>query len=265
MERLLRRDRVVVLAALAAMTGLSAAYLAFGAGMEAPAGAPAADLATMGGNMLMAAPAWTSTYAVLVFLMWWVMMTAMMLPSAAPVLLLHAALQRRRREGASPLSTTATFLFAYLSTWAAFSALAAVLQWALQSTALISATSDVSNRVLGVAIVLGAGAYQFSPLKQACLKHCRNPARFVAGSWGTGPMAALRLGARHGAYCVGCCGVLMLLLFVGGIMNLFWIFGLGGYVLLEKALPQGRWLSYAAGVALFGVGLELVTSLVASQ
>ena len=252
-ERLLKRDRAVVLVALGAVAGLSSVYTVFGVGT----GTPAADVALPTGDMLIGTPTWTPAYAVLTFLMWWIMMVAMMLPSAAPVLLLHAALQRRRRQASSPLSSTGAFLLGYLSIWAVFGLLAATLQWALQTAGLISAMLSVSNRVLGIGIVLAAAAYQFSPLKRVCLNQCRNPARFVAKSRGTGPAAALGLGARHGAYCVGCCGILMLLLFVGGIMNLFWIFGLGVYVLLEKLLPHGRWLSYAAGVALLGSSVAL--------
>ncbi len=260
-ERLLRRDRAIVLAALMAIGSLSVAYTVFSLGMNMSAG----DKTAMSGEMLMAAAAWTPAYAVLVFLMWWIMMIAMMLPSAAPVLLLYAALKRRRRDIADPMLMIALFLSGYLAVWALFSLLATALQWMLQFTKMVSGSLTLSSNVLGIAIVLAAAAYQFSPLKQACLKQCQQPARFIAGSQGTGQVGALRLGVRHGTYCVGCCGVLMLLLFFGGVMNLYWIAGLGVYVLLEKLLPQGRWLSFAAGVGLFAVGVKLVVSLMLSQ
>jgi len=157
------------------------------------------------------------------------------------------------------------FLLGYLTVWALFSFLATSLQWILQSAGLVSSMLTVSNKVLGIGILLAASAYQFSPLKQVCLKQCQQPARFVAGPQGAGLTGALQLGVRHGTYCVGCCGVLMLLLFVGGIMNLFWIAGLGIYVLLEKLLPQGRWLSYATGIGLFAIGVKLTASLIVSQ
>ena len=260
-ERLLRQDRAIVLTALTAIGLLSVAYTVSGFGMTMSAG----DRSAISGEMLMAAAVWTPAYAVLVFFMWWIMMIAMMLPSAAPVLLLYAALKRRRRDIADPVRMTAVFLSGYLAIWALFSLLATALQWVLQSTQIVSASLTLSSDVLGIAIVLAAAAYQFSPLKQACLNQCQQPARFIAGSQGTGLAGALRLGGRHGTYCVGCCGVLMLLLFFGGVMNLYWIAGLGVYVLLEKLLPQGRWLSYAAGVGLFAVGVKLAVSLMLSQ
>ena len=257
-ERLLKRDRAIVLTALAAMAVVSTIYTVFGVGMDMSA----LDMTAMPGDMLMAVAVWTPEYAVLAFFMWWIMMIAMMLPSAAPVLLLYAALKRRRREIVNPVAMTAVFLSGYLSVWAFFSLLATSLQWILQSAGLVSGMLNVSNKVLGIAILLAASAYQFSPLKQVCLTQCRQPARFIAGPQGAGLTGALRLGIRHGTYCVGCCGGLMLLLFFGGIMNLFWVAGLGLYVLLEKLLPYGRWLSYAAGVGLFAVGLKLTASLI---
>jgi predicted metal-binding membrane protein len=175
---------------------------------------------------------------------------------------LYAALKRRRREILNPVAMTAVFLSGYLAVWALFSLLATSLQWILQSAGLVSGMLNVSNKALGVAILLAASVYQFSPLKQVCLKQCKQPARFIAGPQNAGLTGALRLGLRHGTYCVGCCGGIMLLLFFGGIMNLFWIAGLGVYVLLEKLLPQGRWLSYAAGIVLFAVGVKLTGSLI---
>jgi predicted metal-binding membrane protein len=257
-ERLLKRDRAIVLAALAAMAAVSAVYTVFGVGMDMSA----LDMTAMPGDMLMAAAVWTPEYAVLAFFMWWIMMIAMMLPSAAPVLLLYAAVKRKRREIANPVTMTAVFLSGYLFAWALFSLFATSLQWLLQSAGLVSGMLNVSNNALGVAILLAASVYQFSPLKQVCLKQCKQPARFIAGPQGAGLTGALRLGLRHGTFCVGCCCGLMLLLFFGGIMNLFWIAGLGIYVLLEKLLPQGRWLSYAAGIALFALGLKLGGALI---
>ncbi len=210
-ERLLKRDRTIVLVALTAIGGLSAAYTVLGVGMNMSA----LDMTAMPGDMLMAAAVWTPAYTILTFFMWWIMMIAMMLPSATPVLLLYAALKRRRREIANPVAMTTVFLLGYLAVWAFFSLLATFLQRVLQSAGLVSGMLNVSNKELGIAILLAASVYQFSPLKQVCLKHCRQPARFLAGSQGTGLAGALRLGVRHGTYCVGCCGVLMLLLFFG--------------------------------------------------
>lgn len=222
--------------------------------MSAPA------MAGMPNAMLMDAAEWTTTYAVLVFLMWWIMMIAMMLPSAAPALLLYAALRRRSGGLADPVVMTAIFLLGYLATWALFSLLATGLQGALEYLRVLSGTLSVSNRALGGVILLAAALYQFTPIKQACLTQCRNSVRFVTGAHGAGLAGAFRLGVRHGTYCIGCCAVLMLLLFFGGIMNLVWIAGLGLYVLLEKLLPWGRLLSHGAGIGMFSVGAWLVAS-----
>jgi predicted metal-binding membrane protein len=215
--------------------------------------------------MLMDAAEWTPTYAVLVFLMWWVMMTAMMLPSAVPTLLLYAAVRRRGGGSADPVVMTAIFLLGYLAVWALFSLLATALQGALEYIGVVSGMLSVSNRALGGLILLAAALYQFTPIKQACLTQCRNPVRFITDAHGAGLAGAFRRGIRHGTYCVGCCAVLMLLLFFGGIMNLFWIAGLGVYVLLEKLLPWGRWLSHVAAIGAFAVGAWLVASFAWSE
>jgi predicted metal-binding membrane protein len=253
-ERLLKRDRQIVLVCVAAMVVLSGLYTMLGVGMEMSAIA----MTGMPSTMLMDTAEWTPTYAVLVFLMWWIMMIAMMLPSAAPALLLYAAIRRRGRGPTDPVVMTAIFLLGYLSVWALFSLLATALQGALEYVGVVSGMLSVSNRALGGVVLLTAALYQFTPMKQACLTQCRNPVRFITGTHGAGRVGALRLGIRHGTYCVGCCGLLMLLLFFGGIMNLFWIAGIGIYVLLEKLLPRGRWLSHAAGIGMFAVGIWLV-------
>jgi predicted metal-binding membrane protein len=261
MERLLKRDRALLLLALAAMVGLSAIYTVQGAGVNMSA----LEMTRMPEGMLMATATWTPAYAVLVFFMWWIMMIAMMLPSAAPVLLLYAALKRRSRDASDPLTMTAVFLLGYLAVWALFSLLATGLQWALEYVGIISGMLSVSNKTLGGVILLLVGLYQFTPFKQTCLTQCQNPVRFVIGSSRTGLVGALRLGMRHGAYCVGCCVGLMLLLFVGGVMNLYWIAGLGIYVLLEKLIPAGRWVSFAAGGGLFASGAALMWQMMVAE
>ena len=260
-ERLLKRDRVIVLVCVAAMVVLSALYTTLGVGMDMSAIA----MTSMPSAMLMDAAEWTPTYAVLVFLMWWIMMIAMMLPSAAPALLLYAAVRRRRGGLADPVVMTGIFLLGYLATWALFSLSATALQGALEYVGAVSGMLSVSNRALGGVILLAAALYQFTPIKQACLTQCRNPVRFITGAHGTGFAGAFRLGVRHGTYCVGCCAVLMLLLFFGRIMNLVWIAGLGVYVLLEKLLPWGRWLSQAAGIGMFAAGAWLVASVASME
>jgi predicted metal-binding membrane protein len=181
------------------------------------------------------------------FAMWWIMMVAMMLPSAAPMILLFSTVSRRSREQGQHYVPTAVFALAYLAVWGGFSVLAASLQWWIEAR-------GISSPWMNGALLLGAGAYQLTPLKDACLRQCRSPLSFVMTRWRPGWRGALRMGVEHGAYCLGCCWLLMGLLFVGGVMNLWWVIGIAVYVLLEKVLPAGRWLGRALGAILAVAG-----------
>ena len=195
----------------------------------------------------------------LLFLMWWIMMIAMMTPSAVPLLMLFTAVKRQGHEAHRAASYTGFLLLGYLLTWAFFSALATVLQWGLQELGFLSGPMMIikSQTVAGVFMVL-VGIYQFTSIKNACLSHCRAPAQFIAQHHSKGSKGALKLGLHHGVYCLGCCWALMALLFVGGVMNLYSIAGLTLYVLLEKGLPQGKYIARIAGGGLIAVGLYLV-------
>jgi predicted metal-binding membrane protein len=252
-ERAVKRDRMIVLLALSAVVVLSWAYVLSGAGMSMSA----FEMTEMsgGGAMGMMTPAeWSLEYAGVMFLMWWVMMIAMMLPSATPMVLLFAMLNRKQREKGNAYVSTALFASAYLAVWAFFSMIAVAVQWGLESTGLLSPMLVNVSAFLGGGLLLAAGIYQLTPIKQACLKHCRSPLQFVMSHWRNGRHGAFRMGVEHGAYCVGCCWFLMGLLFFGGVMNLYWIAGLALFVLLEKTVPAGHWLSYATGLALMAWG-----------
>jgi predicted metal-binding membrane protein len=186
----------------------------------------------------------------LVFAMWSAMMMAMMLPSAAPAILLYA---RVHRHSASPetLPPTMGFLLGYVVCWVGFSAVAASLQLALGGAMQV-------GRDAAAVVLIAAGIYQLVPLKDACLTRCRSPAEFITRHYRTGTLGAFRLGLLHGAYCVGCCWLLMALLFVCGVMNLAWVAALALLVAAEKLLPGGRWLARAAGVALICWGAYLL-------
>ena len=186
------------------------------------------------------------------FVIWWVMMVAMMLPSAAPMMLLFAALNRKQKERGNPFVPTALFASAYLIAWAGFSVVAVALQWGLDRMTLLSPMLVSSSAALGGVLLLAAGLYQLTPLKQACLKHCRSPLQFILTRWRGG---AFRMGMEHGAFCVGCCWFLMGLLFFGGVMNLFLIAGIAVYVLIEKTIPAGHWIGYVIGIALIVWGV----------
>jgi len=204
----------------------------------------------------LAAEPWTVGWAALMLAMWAVMMAAMMLPSAAPAILLYATLARRRAERGEALASAAgAFASGYVLVWALFSVAATALQFALEQAALMSPAMRTTSVALAGAALVGAGVYQWTSLKHACLRHCRSPLEFITEHWRSGASGALRMGATHGAYCVGCCWVLMLLLFVGGVMNFAWIAGLALFVLVEKVVPAGHRVARASGVALVAWGV----------
>ncbi|NQD96460.1 DUF2182 domain-containing protein, partial [Pseudomonas sp. CrR25] len=150
------------------------------------------------------------------------------------------------------------FCLAYLLVWAGFSLLATALQWGLERLALLDPQMRSDSRVLGAALLIAAGVYQWLPAKAACLRHCHGPLQFLMSHWRTGAGGGWRMGLTHGLYCLGCCWALMGLLFVGGAMNLLWAALIGAYVLLEKVLPRGPWLGHIAGLLLLAWGLALL-------
>lgn len=239
-ERILRHDRTLVVTALVAVTALGWAYLLAGAGMT---------MHEMDGmSMPMRMQPWSLGYGLVVFVMCAVMMAAMMLPSAAPMILLYATIVRRR-QNPSRLSV-AIFVSGYVAVWIAFSAAAVLLQFGLERVALLSPMMQMTSVALAGIVLIAAGLYQWTPLKQSCLRRCRSPLDFIMTEWREGDTGALVMGLRHGLFCVGCCWLLMLLLFVGGVMNLAWIAALAVFVLVEKVVPAGHWVGRAAGVAL---------------
>ncbi len=242
LEDTLRRDRLWVLAVLAAVTLLAWVYLAvMASGIDA-------------GATAMALQRWSPGHAGMIFLMWAVMMVGMMLPSAAPVILLHARVCRRRAARVAP---TGSFLAGYAAAWTLFSLGATALQWALAELALLSPAMIATSPAFGAAVLVAAGAYQLTPWKNACLTHCRSPMEFLARRWRDGAGGALRMGIEHGAYCVGCCWILMAILFVVGVMNLLWVAAIAVLVLVEKVTPAGRCVARAVAAGLIGSGLAL--------
>jgi predicted metal-binding membrane protein len=194
--------------------------------------------------------------------MWWIMMVAMMLPSAAPMILLFARFNRSQRDKGAPYVPTGVFALGYLLVWAGFSVVAVTAQWALERSGLLSGMMASTSVTLGGVLLIAAGVYQLTPLKYACLRHCRSPLFFISHHWKPGEWGALRRGLEHGAFCTGCCWFLMALLFYGGVMNLFWIMGLALFVLIEKVAPAGHWVGWimGAGLIAWGGGLLLIAS-----
>lgn len=240
-ETALRRDRLLVIFCLLLVIALSWAYLLAGAGM----------MQEMGDMMMpMSTGPWTPGYALMVLVMWAVMMAAMMLPSAAPMILLFATIARRRSERGEPTTASGAFAFGYLAVWATFSLVAVAIQFGLEKSALLSPMMETTSIALAGAVLIAAGLYQWTRLKQTCLRYCRSPLEFITTQWRPGAGGAFVMGLRHGAVCVGCCWLLMFLLFVVGVMNFVWIAGIALFVLAEKLLPGGHWIGRAVGVLL---------------
>lgn len=260
--RLLRHERVILATAIAVIAALAWVYLLLGSGTGMSTAAmtswqlrlPAAE----GG---LTSP-WTLSYAALMLVMWWTMMVAMMLPSAAPFVLLHARVRARaepRPDGQGDLGSSAMFLAGYLLVWFGFSALATAAQWGLEASDLLDGMfmSSRSNW-LSAGLLIAAGLYQLSPIKAACLTHCRSPVAYLSRHWRKGTAGALSMGLAHGTYCLGCCWLLMALLFVGGAMNLVWIAGLSILVLIEKLLPGGPVFGRVTGMMLVTAGIVML-------
>jgi predicted metal-binding membrane protein len=199
-----------------------------------------------GASAWMMTPVWDTRHLALLFAMWTVMMIGMMLPSAAPTLLIYAAVMRRSEDGHRAALRVYPMAAGYLTVWVAFSLAATVLQRLLSRTLALSSMMKLMSPAAGGALLVVAAVYQITPLKRACLTHCQSPAAFIAMQLSRGESSPFRLGLRHGMRCLGCCWTLMLLLFVGGVMNLAVIVALTVFVLLEKLLPGGwigSWVS----------------------
>ena len=209
------------------------------------------------GDMLMMPSGFVSgtvVYPVLLFVMWWTMMMAMMLPSAAPAILTFGALSRKFAEKGAPAAPLAVFVAGYAAIWTGFAIAAVTLQLLLSQTIALSMMMAVTSAVIGGGLLVAAGLYQMSPLKSACLRKCQAPLMFFARGWQKGYLGAMRMGLSHGLYCLGCCWVLMGLLFYGGVMELRWIVGLALYVAAEKLIPAGNRLRQFTGLFLIGWG-----------
>jgi predicted metal-binding membrane protein len=250
METVLNRDRLIVLAALAAVVTLAWAYLAYIVLAQ-----PTMDMDAMA-MAAMPPPHWDAGYFAATLAMWMVMMVGMMLPSAAPIVLLFDALHRQG-EAARHHDRRATALFVggYVLAWCAFSVFATTAQWGLSQTKLLWAMMTSRSPVLAGALLLVAGVYQFTSWKSACLGQCRSPAEFLVRHRHPGRLGPLLTGLQHGLQCIGCCWALMVLLFAFGVMNLLWVAALAAYVLVEKLTPAGPLVGRIGGALMVCSGL----------
>jgi len=193
----------------------------------------------------------------LLFVMWGIMMAGMMLPSAIPVIMLVDKLNYRRRQQSKPFTQTFYFMVGYLLAWLAYSLIATLIQWWLHHLMILSPMMISINTNFSAALLIFTGLYQWSPFKQKCLQLCRSPFSFISTHWKEGVAGAIRLGLKHGQYCLGCCWLLMALLFVTGVMNIKWILILSLIVIVEKMLPKGDVLSKVLGILLLCYGFYL--------
>ena len=270
LEAVLRRDRLIIAGALAVIAVLAWAYVLWLAADMDMGGMNMSGFRMIPAGMGMMAPAaapWSAVEFAFVFLMWAVMMVGMMAPSAAPMILLYARVGRQARMGqggvaGKPLAATGWFAAGYVLAWAGFSLAATLVQWVLEREALLDERMASANILLGAVVLIAAGIYQWTPLKDACLAQCQTPFRFLMshGGFRSNVLGCLHLGLLHGTYCVGCCWILMALLFVVGVMNVLWIALLALLVLLEKLTPQGRWVARVAGVVSIAAGAWMAFS-----
>jgi predicted metal-binding membrane protein len=246
---ILKKDRFVVLMALFTLCVLSWLYIIYLYNQMYPMNMDA---------FLFAMPMtsnWSWTDFTLLFLMWFVMMIAMMMPSVAPLVLIFTSITRKRQEQQNPFVSSGYLLSGYFLVWAAFSLFATILQWLLQRASLLNPEMITTSKILGGIIFILAGVFQFTPLKNTCLNTCRSPMAFIHQYWKNGKSGALRMGIQNGMYCLGCCWILMILLFVSGIMNILWIAVISLFVLVEKVLISVKIISSIAGIALIAYGI----------
>lgn len=255
---ILRRDRMVVMAGILGLVALAWAYIVYVAlTMEN-------TMTSMGTGVFMPQTSpWGAIEFVLMFVMWTVMMVAMMVPTAAPMILVFATVSRRRQEQQRPFVPTGMFLAGYVVIWSGFSLLATLGNWGLHMGGLLSSMMGRATPVVGGLLLIAAGIFQWSRLKYVCLAHCRSPIGFLMSEWQEGAKGALSMGLRHGMFCLGCCWLLMTLLFVLGVMNLLWIAALAVFVLIEKVAPAGHWVGRFTGLLLVLWGAWIIVGVFA--
>lgn len=205
---------------------------------------------------------WTFDDVLITFVMWSVMMIAMMLPSAMPMILIFSAVNRKRHSLGNQNVPTWIFLIGYILVWVIFSLIMTLIQFMLHNFAFVSPEIIIINPILSGIILISAGIYQFTKVKEVCLKNCQTPLGFVMNYWREGKFGAFVMGLHHGLYCVGCCWILMILLFIAGVMNLLWVSLIAIFIFLEKVIQRSFLLSYIAGFLLIAWGFGLIAHMI---
>ena len=244
------RDRQLIIGALIGLTVVAWVYLYEAARDMDMARMPAMNMAGMPG-----VNGWTKLDWLLTYVMWVVMMIGMMVPSALRAVLIYAGIAQRAAANRTPVAPTSWFVAGYVFAWAGFSAVATAAQWGLMRIGMLSPMAIATSRYLGAGLLITAGIYQLTPWKRACLSHCQSPAQYLAARFKSSRSGALELGLRHGAYCLGCCAILMALLFLGGVMNLLWVAAIASFILLEKLAPPTLPLARVTGVVMIIAGI----------
>jgi predicted metal-binding membrane protein len=252
-DRIWTRERGIQVAGLVFISALAWAWILY---LSSAMDTPAAAAGSMPGMDMTVARPWQGADIIFTFLMWAVMMVAMMTPVAAPMVLTFGGLQK----GRVAVARTATFVSGYFIMWTSFAVVATLLQWAFHSAGMLSPHAMAVAPAVGGTLLILAGLYQFTPQKHACLSRCSSPLAFLMTEWREGAHGALVMGLRHGAFCVGCCWAVMLLLFVVGVMNLLWVAIIAAFVLLERLVSAGRWVACAGGLLGIACGIWLLVS-----
>lgn len=203
-------------------------------------------------------PPWTISETIMIFMMWAIMMAGMMVPTAIRAIMIYARVNAQAVKRGRVVVSGYWFAFGYLVIWTLFSITVTVLQRYLDQADLLSLKMASSSYPLGTLLFISAGVWQLSPAKNNCLKHCRSPVDYIAAHYHPGVSSAIRLGFIHGAFCLGCCWLIMCLLFIGGVMNLLWIAAITGFVLAEKLIStkyiftrMSGWMMIVTGIAYF--------------
>ena len=250
MNRLFSQPRMAVIMALASLVILAWVYLFY----------LAQDMSamTMMEMSLSAHMPWTGTDFIMMFIMWTVMMVGMMIPSAIPAILIFDKWSLARKSSGHSYGATGAFTSGYIFAWTGFSLVATLCQGAFDYSGFLDPMMESKNPYLGALLLICAGLYQISSYKDVCLNHCHNPIEFIGKYWKPGDFEAFKLGVRHGFYCIGCCWLIMALLFFFGVMNLIWILILSLFVLLEKLIIFNRWINWAISATLLISGVSLL-------
>lgn len=241
-SRLRSWDLLFLWASLVVVVVLAWTYLAFLA-------------QNMSTNVISGIHTWTLNDYFMMFIMWAVMMIGMMVPTSLRAVKIYSRIANQAINSSNGVAATYWFVLGYVIVWTGFSAVAALVQGLLNSLGMLSSMMVSSSSYLGAGLLIAAGLYQLSPWKDACLIHCQSPAMYLAGRFGPRVIDGIKLGIHHGAYCLGCCWLIMSLLFVGGVMNLLWIAVITGFIFLEKLISAKVKLTSISAMIMIGCGV----------